>query len=134
MAQGLGGDLYVLYLDLGKELDSDQWKSLEESLRFAESLGAHVVRASGSNLIKGIREFIREQHITQVILGRLCVRAGVGFGPSRRSRACYALVRGWMFTLLPWIPANEPGMTSRVEVTRRSSGNRSRLRRNQFAL
>ena len=75
MAQGLRGDLYVLYMDLGKELDSDQWKSLQENLRFAENLSAHVVRASGSNLIEGIREFIREHHITQVILGR-AVRSG----------------------------------------------------------
>src|SRR5271156_4171496 len=75
MAQGLGGELYVLYIDLGKELDSDQWKSLEESLRFAENLSARVVRASGSNLIEGIREFIREHHITQVIFGR-SVRSG----------------------------------------------------------
>ena len=49
MAQGLDGDLYVLYLDLGKELDSDQWKSLQENLRFAENLSAHVVRQSGNN-------------------------------------------------------------------------------------
>jgi two-component system sensor histidine kinase KdpD len=75
MAQGLGGDLYVLYMDLGKELDLDQWKSLQENLRFAENLSAHVVRASGSNLIEGIREFIREHHITQVIFGR-SVRSG----------------------------------------------------------
>jgi len=75
MAQGLGGDLYVLYIDLGKELDSDQWKNLEENLRFAENLSAHVVRASGTNLIQGIREFIHEHHITQVIFGR-SVRSG----------------------------------------------------------
>jgi two-component system, OmpR family, sensor histidine kinase KdpD len=75
MAQGLRGDLYVLYMDLGKELDSDEWKSLEENLRFAQNLSAHVVRASGSNLIQGIGEFIREHHITQVIFGR-SVRSG----------------------------------------------------------
>jgi two-component system, OmpR family, sensor histidine kinase KdpD len=70
MAQGLGGDLYVLYMDLGRALDSDQWKNLEENLRFAENLNAHVVRAAGTHLIEGIRVFIREHHITQVILGR----------------------------------------------------------------
>lgn len=46
-----------------------------ESLRFAENLNAHVVRASGTKLIEGIREFIREYHITQVIFGR-SARAG----------------------------------------------------------
>jgi two-component system, OmpR family, sensor histidine kinase KdpD len=75
MAQALGGELYVLYIDLGKKLDPDEWRSLTANLRFAESLGAQVVQASGSNLIKGVGEFIHEYHITQVIFGR-SVRAG----------------------------------------------------------
>jgi two-component system sensor histidine kinase KdpD len=75
MAQALDGELYVLYIDLDKNLGLDEWKNLTESLRFAEHLGAHVVRAPGTKLIEGIREFIREYHITQVIFGR-SVRAG----------------------------------------------------------
>jgi two-component system sensor histidine kinase KdpD len=75
MAQGMGGELYVFYIDLGKTLEPDEWKSLTGNLRFAESLGAHVVQASGSKLIEGIRDFVRENHITQVIFGR-SVRAG----------------------------------------------------------
>jgi two-component system sensor histidine kinase KdpD len=75
MAQGLGGELYVLYIDLGKDLNPDDWKSLTENLRFAENLDAHVVRASGSKLIEGVRQFIHEYHITQVIFGR-SVRSG----------------------------------------------------------
>ena len=75
MAQAMGGELYIFYMDLGKQLGPDEWKSLTANLRFAESLGAHVVQASGSKLIEGIREFVREYHITQVIFGR-SVRAG----------------------------------------------------------
>jgi two-component system, OmpR family, sensor histidine kinase KdpD len=75
LAQAMGGELYVFYIDLGKTLDPDEWKGLTANLRFAESLSAHVVQASGSKLIAGIREFIREYHITQVIFGR-SVRAG----------------------------------------------------------
>jgi two-component system sensor histidine kinase KdpD len=75
MAQGVGGELYVFYIDLGKKLDPDEWKSLSANLRFAESLGARVVQKSGRKLIEGIREFIREYHITQVIFGR-SVRTG----------------------------------------------------------
>ena len=67
--------MYVFYIDLGKKLDPNEWKSLTANFQFAESLSAHVVRASGSKLIEGIREFIREYHITQVIVGR-SVRAG----------------------------------------------------------
>ena len=75
LAQAMGGELYVFYIDLGKTLDPDEWKGLTANLRFAESLSAHVVQASGSKLIEGIRGFIREYHITQVIFGR-SVRAG----------------------------------------------------------
>jgi two-component system sensor histidine kinase KdpD len=75
MAQGMGGELYVFYMDPGKQLEPDEWKGLTANLRFAESLGAHVVQASGSKLIEGIREFVREHLITQVIFGR-SVRAG----------------------------------------------------------
>jgi two-component system, OmpR family, sensor histidine kinase KdpD len=75
MAQGLGGELYVLYLDLGKGLGPDEHKSLIENLRFAENLGAKVVEAKGSKLVDGVRGFIREYHITQVIFGR-SVRSG----------------------------------------------------------
>ncbi len=75
MAQALGGELYVLYIDLGKDLSPDEQKSLTENLRFAQNLGAQVVQAKGSRLIEGVHEFIREYHITQVIFGR-SVRAG----------------------------------------------------------
>jgi two-component system, OmpR family, sensor histidine kinase KdpD len=75
MAQTLGGELYVLYIDLGKTLGPNEWKSLSENLRFAENLKAHVVRASGSKLIEGVREFVREHHITQLVFGR-SVRTG----------------------------------------------------------
>jgi two-component system, OmpR family, sensor histidine kinase KdpD len=70
LAQAMGGELYVFYIDLGKQLELDEWKSLTANLRFAESISAHVVRASGSKLVEGIREFIRQYHITQVIVGR----------------------------------------------------------------
>src|ERR1700674_845329 len=63
MAQGIGGELYVFYIDLGKKLSPDEWKGLTANLRFAESLSANVVQASGSKLIEGIREFIREYQI-----------------------------------------------------------------------
>jgi two-component system, OmpR family, sensor histidine kinase KdpD len=75
MARGMGGELYVFYIDLGQKLDPDEWKGLTANLRFAESLSAHVVQTTGNKLIEGIREFIREYHITQLIFGR-SVRAG----------------------------------------------------------
>jgi two-component system, OmpR family, sensor histidine kinase KdpD len=70
LAQALGGELYVLYLDLGKDLGPDEHKNLTENLRFAQNLGAKVVEARGSKLVEGVCGFIREYHITQVIFGR----------------------------------------------------------------
>jgi two-component system sensor histidine kinase KdpD len=75
LAQALGGELYVLYLDLGKDLGPDEHKSLTENLRFAQNLGAKVVEAKASKLVEGVCGFIREYHITQVIFGR-SVRRG----------------------------------------------------------
>ena len=40
------------------------------SIRFANNLGAHVVRSSASNVAEGVAQFVREHHITQVIFGR----------------------------------------------------------------
>ena len=64
MAQAIGGDLYVFYVDVGRE------KTLAENVRFAENLGAHVVRTTNRSVADGVAQLVREHHITQVIFGR----------------------------------------------------------------
>jgi two-component system sensor histidine kinase KdpD len=70
MAQAMGGELYVLYIDVGRDTRPEDQKTLAENIRFAENLGAHVVRGSGRSVADCVAQLVRENHITQVIFGR----------------------------------------------------------------
>jgi two-component system sensor histidine kinase KdpD len=70
MARRMDAELYVVHVDreLGpKESDTS---ALAANLRFAESLGAKVVRLKGPSVADSVAEFVRTKHITQVIFGR----------------------------------------------------------------
>jgi two-component system sensor histidine kinase KdpD len=70
MAQAIGGELYVFYIDVGRDSSPEDQRTLAENIRFAENLGAKVVRCVGSSVAEGVSQFVREHHITQVIFGR----------------------------------------------------------------
>jgi two-component system sensor histidine kinase KdpD len=70
MARRMDAELYVIYVDRefgGKHTNQG---TLNANLRFAESLGAHVVRLKGRSVADTVAEFVRAKHITQVIFGR----------------------------------------------------------------
>jgi len=70
MAQAIGGELYVFYVDVGRDDRPEDQKTLLENIRFAENLGARVVRTTGKSVADELAHFVRENHITQVIFGR----------------------------------------------------------------
>jgi two-component system sensor histidine kinase KdpD len=70
MARAIGGDLFVFYIDVGRDTRPEDQKTLAENIRFAENLGARVVRSSGSSISDALAHLVRENHITQVIFGR----------------------------------------------------------------
>jgi two-component system sensor histidine kinase KdpD len=70
MAQRVDADLYVLYIDVGADDDPADQRSLAQNLRFAENLGAKVVRRKGTNVAEEVAGMVREMHITQVVFGR----------------------------------------------------------------
>ena len=70
MAQGMKGDLYVCYVDTGRPLGSEEQGTLTENIRFAENLGARVSKIKGRTVAEATADFVRENHITQVIFGR----------------------------------------------------------------
>jgi len=75
MARRMDAELYVVHVDRefgAKEPNKD---TLIANLRFAESLGAQVVRLKGRSVADSVAEFVRSKHVTQVI-----------FGPRRDSR------------------------------------------------
>jgi two-component system sensor histidine kinase KdpD len=70
MAQAIGGDLFVFYIDVGRDTRPEDQKTLIENIRFAENLGARVMRSSGGRIADALAQLVRENHITQVIFGR----------------------------------------------------------------
>ena len=70
MAQGMGGELYVVYIDVGRDTSPEDQRTLAENIRFAENLGARIVRVKGKSVAEEMAKIVRENHVTQVIFGR----------------------------------------------------------------
>ncbi len=70
MAEGLGGELYVIHVQSDMDLSPERKRTLEASLRFAANLGAHVVQLNGKNIPATTAAFVSEHRITQAIFGR----------------------------------------------------------------
>jgi two-component system sensor histidine kinase KdpD len=70
MAQAIGGELYVVYVDVGRDTRPEDHRTLAENIRFAENLGAQVHRTKGHHVAEEVAKFVRDHHVTQVIFGR----------------------------------------------------------------
>lgn len=70
MAQAIGGEFYVVYVDVGRDTRVEDQKTLADNIRFAENLGAHVTRLKGKSVAEEVAKFVRDNHVTQVIFGR----------------------------------------------------------------
>lgn len=70
MAQRIDAELYVVYIDVGADEDPEDQRSLEQNLRFAENLGAKVIRSRGKNVAEEVARIVRAHYITQVVFGR----------------------------------------------------------------
>lgn len=70
MAQGMGGEFYVVYIDAGFDTRPEDQRTLAENIRFAEGLGAKVIRGNGKAVAGEMAKIVRDAHITQVIFGR----------------------------------------------------------------
>ena len=74
MARRMDAELYVVHVDREIGAGNGNRSVLEANLKFAESLGAQVVRLKGISVADAVAEFVRSKHITQVIFGRAPVR------------------------------------------------------------
>jgi two-component system sensor histidine kinase KdpD len=74
MAHRIDAELYVIYIDIGADESPEDQRSLAQNLRFAENLGAKVVRTKGTNVAEEVAKVVREKHITQVVFGRSAQR------------------------------------------------------------
>lgn len=74
MAQAMNAELFVVYTDLGQDASEANQRTLSANIRFAENVGASVVRRQGKNVAEAVAEFVNEKHITQVVFGRSASR------------------------------------------------------------
>jgi two-component system sensor histidine kinase KdpD len=72
MARRMDAELYVVHVDREFGRESNQ-NALNANLRFAESLGAKVIRLKGRSVADTVADFVRSKHITQVIFGRAAI-------------------------------------------------------------
>ena len=70
MARRMDAELYVVHVDREIGPKESNTSALAANLRFAESLGAKVIRLKGRSVADSVAEFVRTKHITQVIFGR----------------------------------------------------------------
>jgi two-component system sensor histidine kinase KdpD len=73
MARRMDAELYVIHVDRELGPKEPNQSPLAANLRFAENLGARVVRLKGRSVADAVAEFVRTKHITQVIFGRAAV-------------------------------------------------------------
>jgi len=74
MARRMDAELYVVNVQREVAPREDNPKVLEANLRFAENLGAQVIKLKGQSVADTVAEFVRGRHITQVIFGRAPIR------------------------------------------------------------
>lgn len=70
MAHALDAEFYVAYVDVAADESDENRRTLAENIRFAENLGATVVRLERGDVASRVAEFVREKHITQIVFGR----------------------------------------------------------------
>jgi len=74
MAKRLDGELYVVYVDIGVDDNEANQRTLASNVRFAEAVGAQVVKLKSPTVAKAVAGFVREKHITQVVFGHSAVK------------------------------------------------------------
>jgi two-component system sensor histidine kinase KdpD len=74
MAQAMNAELFVVYTDLGQDSSDANQRTLAANVRFAENVGATIVRLKGKSVAEAVAEFVNEKHITQVVFGRSATR------------------------------------------------------------
>lgn len=74
IAQGVGGELFVLHVETGEDLQSDQRSTLSGNINFARNLDAQVSTVEGKSVAHAAAEFVRDKRITHIVFGRSATR------------------------------------------------------------
>jgi two-component system sensor histidine kinase KdpD len=63
-----------VYIDIGADDTPENKRSLNENIRFAENLGAQIIRTKDKSVAHAVAQVVRDKHITQVVFGRSAVQ------------------------------------------------------------
>jgi two-component system, OmpR family, sensor histidine kinase KdpD len=74
MAQAIDAELYIVYVDVPADQSDENRRTLSDNVRFAESVGAKVVKLETGSVAERVAEFVRDQHVTHVFFGRSATR------------------------------------------------------------
>ena len=74
MAHRIDAELFVIYVDVGVDDTPENRRTLQENFRFADNLGAQIVRVTGKHIAAEVAKVVREKHVTQVVFGRSAVK------------------------------------------------------------
>ena len=69
MAQALDAEFYVMYVEVAVDTSEENQRTLNANIRFAQDLGATIVRMPTGGVAERVAEFVRDKHITQIIFG-----------------------------------------------------------------
>ncbi len=70
MAERLDAELFVVYVDTGVDNTPENQRTLAQNIRFAQDVGAQVVRTEGKSVAEAVAQVVKDKHITQVVFGR----------------------------------------------------------------
>src|ERR1700730_6359149 len=70
MGHGIDPEVAVSDMDDATDERPDNQRTLAQNIRFAESLGAQLLRAKGKHVAEEVAKVVRDKHITQVVFGR----------------------------------------------------------------
>jgi len=70
MAKAMDGELFVVYVDVPADKSDENQKTLADNIRFAESVGARVVKLDSGDVAERVAEFVGKEHVTHVVFGR----------------------------------------------------------------
>jgi len=74
LAEGVGGELFVLHVEVERSKQPAEESALAANLQFARSCNAQIFVMPGENVAEGAASFVRDKHITQIVFGRSALR------------------------------------------------------------
>ncbi len=70
MAERLDAELFVIYVDTGVDNTAENQRTLAQNMRFAQDVGAQVLKTEGNSVAEAVAQVVKDKHITQVVFGR----------------------------------------------------------------